>query len=150
MAGGTVAPQRCPTGPFGVPQAQMQATSLSAEPLVPKSPAAEPTQEGGAPGDEETRGEALRLLHAKGLVLPLGGGRDCPACDLPIRFEAAYPCSKCLALVHVRCLQVQSNQTPLTVPTAAAGEAPAGKLRASGKIFASHPVVYSHFCVKCV
>jgi hypothetical protein len=48
--------------PLGEPVVQEMATSFGAEPLVPKSPGAKPTQDGGAPGDEASRGEALKLV----------------------------------------------------------------------------------------
>ena len=134
-AGGTVVPQWLSgTGPLGEPQAPEQATSLSAEPLEATSPGPEPTQEGGGSGDEPERGEALRLLNARGLVQPLGGGRECPACSSPIRFEPAFVCAVCHGLVHVRCLQARPP-TP---------DKPTAHLPSK-----HNPVAYSNQCIVC-
>ena len=98
------------SGPLGEPVVGEMATSFSAEPLGATSPGVKPTKEGGAPGDEPTRGEALKLLYARGAVQPVGGTCICFVCSSLIRFEAPYKCAKCSHIVHVRCLK-QAHST---------------------------------------
>jgi hypothetical protein len=133
-AGGSVASQGHPTGPVGEPEADIQAPALVLSPGQAPSPCPEPTQEGEGHGDEPARGEALRLLNATGLVSPLGGGRECPACTSPIRFEPPFVCRGCSRLVHVRCL------APLPAPSSA----PTAPLRSN-----LNPTVYSDCCILC-
>ena len=97
------------------PTAQ-EANSLSASAARAKSSVPEPTKEGEGKEDEHKAAEALRLLNVRQLVCPLGG-RDCPACFGAMAIEAVFPCSACLKLVHVRCLQpLNGKQLPKGPP----------------------------------
>ena len=98
------------SSPRGIPnsclrQPTQRAQCLSASVATAKSSYPEPTKEGEGKEDEHGATEALRLLNVRQLVRPLGGGRECPACLGSLNFEAAFKCSVCLQVVHVRCLR---------------------------------------------
>ena len=105
------------------------ASSPSASAAKAKSSVPEPTKEGEGKEDEQKAAEALGLLNVRQLVRPLGGGRECPACSARLLYEAAYVCSRCQLLVHVRCLQVEN----LFPPNASSQMGP----------------IYSSACVRC-
>ena len=72
--------------------------------VAPKTPLAEPTEEGGSPGGEEAKAQRLEYLTARGLLRPLYGGSQCPSCGRRMNTEG-------LKLFHVRCLAEGDNGT---------------------------------------
>ena len=73
--------------------------------MLPLSvPLAEPTEEGESRGSkgESTAQEAALIAH--GVLRPLYDSTECPACGHMMQQEAAYKCSKCQKIYHVRCM----------------------------------------------
>jgi integrase len=71
--------------------------------FAPKTAEAEPTEEGGSPGGEETKAQRLEYLNARGLLRPLHGGGQCPSCGRNMNTESCYSCKACRRHFHVRC-----------------------------------------------
>ena len=72
--------------------------------FAPKTPEAEPTEEGESPGGEEAKAQRLEYLTARGLLRPLHGGDQCPSCGRDMATESCFCCRTCSRLFHVRCL----------------------------------------------
>ena len=80
-----------------------KANSLAAGFPVPLSNALEATTE-AVRGVDEAQESQLSELRALGLLRPLYAAPVCPRCRAAIKSEAAYVCSRCSDLFHVRCL----------------------------------------------
>ena len=79
-----------------------QAAACAVLPL--SVPLANPTEEGESRGSkgESTAQEAALIAH--GVLRPLYDSTECPACGHMMQLEAAYKCSKCQKIYHVRCM----------------------------------------------
>ena len=60
---------------------------------------------------DEAQQSQLSQLRALGIPRPLHDGPPCPRCRAPIKAEAAYICSGCSELFHVRCLHRTLDET---------------------------------------
>ena len=80
-----------------------EANSLATGFAAPLSDALEATTEAERVADEAQQSQ-LSELRALGLLRPLHDSPSCPRCKATIRAEAAYVCSGCSDLFHVRCL----------------------------------------------
>jgi hypothetical protein len=83
--------------------ASSEANSLAAGFPAPLSDALEATAE-AVRGADEAQESQLPELRALGLLRHLHQTPSCPRCKAPIKAEAAYRCSGCSHLFHVRCL----------------------------------------------
>ena len=80
-----------------------EANSLAAGFPVPLSGALEATTEAVRVTDEAQESQ-LSELRALGILRPLLDAPVCPRCKATIKSEAAYKCSGCTDLFHLRCL----------------------------------------------
>ena len=71
-----------------------------------------PTEEGRSREDEKHGTTQAAELTARGVLRYLHAGQACPACDCPVKWEAAYRCTRCQVLHHVRCLSQAISLTP--------------------------------------
>ena len=72
--------------------------------LPPSAPQADPTKEGESWGDKGESTAQAAALAAQGVLRALYDSTHCPSCTLPMQKEAAYKCTKCRSIYHVRCM----------------------------------------------
>ena len=71
-----------------------------------------PTEEGRSGEDEKHGTTQATELTARGVLRYLHAGLSCPACECPVKWEAAYRCTRCQVLHHVPCLSQAISLTP--------------------------------------
>ena len=72
--------------------------------LPPSAPQADPTKEGESWGYKGESTAQAAALAAQGVLRPLYDSTHCPSCTLTMHKEAAYKCTKCSSIYHVRCM----------------------------------------------
>ena len=90
--------------------AGVQASASSAA-AGPKVPGASSTQEEESPGTEGRPDALLGDLAARGVLRDATSHSECPCCSFPMRHEAAYACTECNKVSHVRCLATAPQST---------------------------------------
>ena len=83
-----------------------------------------PTKEGRSGEDEKHGTTQAAELTARGVLRYLHAKLSCPACHCPVKWEAAYRCTQCQVLHHVRCLSQSIHLTPSTAIPAHTARSP--------------------------